>query len=189
MFNERKPGVFFDKDGVLEIPEYRDGRDWAIKDPDRMTLYHDVETVNEIKKRGYLVFVITNQPDIALGKIAEATKEELKHKFKSLLIEKSIFFDEVMYCHHHPDSINPNYSKECECRKPKPGMILALAQKWHVDLSLSFVIGDTWKDIEAGKSASCTTILIDRPWTHKDKCAPDYIVNSLGQTLDIIKSQ
>jgi D-glycero-D-manno-heptose 1,7-bisphosphate phosphatase len=127
---EQKPGIFFDKDGVLEIPEYKDGRDWAMKNPEQMQLYDNVDTVTKLQQQGFRIFVITNQPDIALGNITEETKEELKRRFKSLLHKRRVRFDEIMYCHHHEKSINPNYPADCNCRKPKPGMIFALAKKW-----------------------------------------------------------
>ncbi len=184
-----RKAIFFDRDGVLTVPDYnlKEKKDYAVRDASRLRLYRNcADVVNQVRKFGYLTFVFSNQPDIALGKIDEKTKTELESKFLTLIESKSILFEEIKYCHHHENSINKNYPKLCSCRKPKPGMLLKLSKKWNIDLKNSYAIGDTWKDILAGKKSGCKTILICKQWSHLEKCLPDYKVKNLREILDII---
>lgn len=125
--------------------------------------------------------MITNQPVIARG---EVTREELQiihNKMETLLGEHGAYLDAIYYCPHHPDKgfegEVPELKFECECRKPKPGLILKAAKDFNIDLSKSWMIGDGSNDVGAGKNAGCKTALIDE--SGSQDYGQDVIVNSL----------
>ena len=187
-----KSAVFFDRDGVITIPQYdsNSNKGYAARRPTDLKLYSNCgNIIRKIRSTGFLTFIISNQPDIALNKIKQSTKIKLEKTFQSLLATNQIKFEEIKYCNHHEQSINPNYSRYCSCRKPKPGMIFELAEKWSLDLGSSFIIGDTWRDIEAGRKAGCKTILVKRPWSLEKNCEPTFTVDNLQNALDIIQPQ
>lgn len=181
--------VFFDRDGTL-IPtaNYEKAIDVAPRRPEDLKLFPETaEVVNQLRRNGFLIIIVSNQPDIALGKINETTKESLEKRFEELLRENEINIDAIYYCHDHPDGINPDYPKECDCRKPKTGMVFAAVEKFSIDLKKSWVVGDRDKDINMGKAAGCKTVLIKKLWSKAENCSPDFIVNNLSEVVDIIK--
>jgi D-glycero-D-manno-heptose 1,7-bisphosphate phosphatase len=148
--------VFLDRDGVLN------------KDPphfahrlDQLELIHRSGTaVKLLNELGYLVIIISNQSGVARGYY---TEKEVSIFNNALLIKIQEFggmVDDVYYCPHHPDAIVEKYKIDCQCRKPRPGMLLRAAKEHHIDLQKSYVIGDKLSDIEAGKNAGCQTILV-----------------------------
>ena len=149
-----RPAVFFDRDGVLnrdkgyvhrrEDFEWLDGTKSAIK------------TLND---RGYLVFVITNQSGIAYGYYGEAAVENLHRWMKEDLAAFGARIDGFYYCPHHPDGAEPAYAIVCDCRKPKPGLLLAAMRDWNIDGERSFLIGDKESDIKAAEAAGVRGIL------------------------------
>lgn len=181
----KKKAVFFDRDGSLTNTFVIDNKPYAPTRPEDLELLPETpEILNRLHDANHLIIVVSNQPDIALGKIDEPTRLAIEKKFVDLIEQKGVHIDEIFYCHHHPDSINPEYPKECGCRKPKPRMIIKAAEKFGIDLSKSWVIGDTDKDINAGKSAGCRTILIQR--SYSGNCEPDFSVQNLSQCVDIV---
>lgn len=112
-----------------------------------------------LNDHGYLVIVVTNQPVIARGEVSIEELEEIHNKMETLLGEKGAYVDAVYYCPHHPDKgfegERPEYKIECDCRKPKPGMLLKAAEEYHIDLAQSWMVGDSKNDVEAGKAAGC----------------------------------
>lgn len=183
------PAVFLDRDGVLNEVEV----DWSIpksfapKDPEKLKLYNGVgPALKKIKGQGFIVVVVSNQPDIALGKIDESTKRKLEERFVKLISQHQVPVDGIYYCNHHPSSTNSSYRAKCECRKPKTGMFTTAADEYGIDLGKSWMIGDTWSDIGAGESAGCRTILIAKPWSEENKCTPDFKVSNLYEAVDLI---
>ena len=130
-----------------------------------LNLFHDL---------GFLNIVVTNQPDIARCLMSEQILNWMHN-----LIKLKLAVDDIFVC-THDDSDN------CLCRKPKPGMILDASAKWGIDPASSFFIGDTWKDIHAGRAAGCATILIEYPYNKG--LVSDYRVKSLLDVIDIIKT-
>lgn len=187
----KRKAVFFDRDGI--ITENVDGE--AARDPDDLRIIPDIIPVIKIaKKYGFLVIVVSNQPDIALGKITLKTKEDLEKKFLELLRSKQLVFDKIYYCNHHPKSILPQYAIECDCKKPKPGMILKACKEFNIDLSGSYILGDRASDIRAGEDAGVTTILYDPDKTQGHylldlNVTPDYTIKTLGEAGKIICKQ
>lgn len=135
-----------------------------------------------LNDNGYKVIIITNQPGVARGYFTEETLIEITEYIRESLAKEGARIDETYYCPHHPEGIIKEYVKDCDCRKPKPGMILSAARDLDIDLKGSFVIGDRDIDVEAGKRAGCRTILLTsedppdntkEPATIADHVAPD----------------
>jgi D-glycero-D-manno-heptose 1,7-bisphosphate phosphatase len=148
--------IFIDKDGTLieDIP-YN-------VDPSRVKLQAEtIEGLKRLKRDGFLLIVVSNQSGIARGYFAPEAIVNVRLKIEEILGQSDIKLDDLYFCPHHPEGSVTEYSIECNCRKPQPGMILKAAEKFNVDLSRSWMIGDILHDIEAGNQAGCRTILID----------------------------
>jgi D,D-heptose 1,7-bisphosphate phosphatase len=158
---QKQKAIFLDRDGVINkhIGFLRKSEEFEL-------IPSVAEAVKAINKSGYLAIVVTNQPVIARG---ECTWEELQRihdKMETELGKKGAFLDGIYICPHHKDKgfegEHPEYKFDCECRKPKPGLLLQAAKDFNIDMSQSFMIGDSSSDIEAGKNAGCKdSILID----------------------------
>jgi len=185
--------VFLDRDGVINELYYDDNQ--GVIDspfhPDQFVLFPKVaEAINEFHKLGYLVIVISNQPGIAKKHFTEQTFEAIKKKMHDELKKHGTYMDAEYYCFHHPDAKLDKYKKICDCRKPKPGMILQAAKDHNIDLSASWMIGDSNVDIQAGKSIGCKTIFIGTKKTYiweKMVVEPDFIAPSLYEASVVIK--
>jgi D-glycero-D-manno-heptose 1,7-bisphosphate phosphatase len=176
MSGPARRAVFLDRDGVLNEPLRRDGRSVSPRRPEDFRVVPGVDAaLRRLRARGLLVFVVTNQPDVARGHLDPAHLAEM-----SAILRRSVAVDEIAVCPHDD-------ADHCGCRKPKPGMVLALAHKWGVDLSGSFMIGDSWKDVEAGRRAGCRTILVEGH--DRVNCLPDRTVSSLGEAVAIIETE
>ncbi|MCR4334651.1 MAG: HAD-IIIA family hydrolase [Patescibacteria group bacterium] len=145
--------VFFDRDGVILKTIIRNGKPtpaYSKKEFDEKGgfLPNVVEAIETVKKLGYLAILATNQPDIKYGNISQEDFDYVQSKVAKLP------FDDIFICFHHPN-------ENCDCRKPKPGMLLSASRKWNIDLSKSFFLGDTENDTEASKLAGCKSILME----------------------------
>ena len=132
------------------------------------------EALQKLHDANYLLVVVTNQPDVARG-IAKKEDVELMNDFLS----SKLPLDDFKTCYH--DS-----GDKCRCRKPLPGALLEAAQEHNIDLSKSFMVGDRWRDIEAGASAGCKTFFINYRYAEQKPDAPDFIVSSLLEAKKII---
>lgn len=142
--------VFLDRDGVLNKAIVRNGKASSPKSTEEFVLTDGaVEAVAALRNAGFKVLVVTNQPDIARG---ELNRTDLDWMTEKILSETKV--DEVLVCPHDDHHA-------CTCRKPQPGMLLESAKKWNIVLAQSYMIGDSWKDMEAGKRAGCTCLLIN----------------------------
>lgn len=141
------------------------------------------EAIKKINESGYLAIVVTNQPVIARGEVSFEELESIHNKMETLLGEKGAYINGIYFCPHHPDKgfagERIEYKINCECRKPKPGMLLQAAGDFNIDLSSSWMVGDGRNDIEAGKSAGCKTILIGN-----EEFGQSVSVNSLKEFVD-----
>ena len=156
--NKRK-AIYIDRDGVINQER------GIISDIENFELIEGVsEAIRKINKSGYLVIIITNQPVIARGELTVDGLEEIHNKMETLLGHDGAYVDDIFYCPHHPDAGYDGEVKslkfDCDCRKPKAGMIIKAAKKYNIDLSNSWMVGDQYKDIEAGKNAGCKTAYI-----------------------------
>jgi D-glycero-D-manno-heptose 1,7-bisphosphate phosphatase len=164
----RRRAIFLDRDGVLNAAIVRDGRPYPPGSPAEMRLLPGVqEACAELKSSGFLLIVITNQPDISRGKISAGEVDEINAALKARLA-----VDEICVCPHDD-------ADACACRKPKPGLLIAAAQRWNIDLASSFMVGDRWRDIEAGHAAGCRTVFIDYGYSERRPVAPDIVTGTL----------
>jgi len=174
----KQQAVFLDRDGVLNHTEVRDGKPHApTRFEDFDILPGTLEALSALKKIGFTLAVVTNQPDVGNGKVEKKIVEQMNTELLSKLP-----IDIVKICYHAQ-------TDGCDCRKPKPGMIVEAAADLHADVSNSYMIGDRWSDISAGKAAGCTTVFIDNNYAEKIVDQPDVIVSSLTAAVDTIISQ
>jgi len=157
--------VFLDRDGVINEIIYH--KEMGILDSpsnaDEIKLFPNVgKAINNFKKLGYKVIIVSNQPGIAKDKFDMKGFEKMKEKFHSELEKQGAEVDAEYYCLHHPEGVNKEYTGVCDCRKPKPGMILQAAKEHDIDLSESWMIGDGVTDMQAGQKAGVKTIFIGR---------------------------
>jgi len=180
--------VFIDKDGTL-IPNIPYN-----VNPDRITIDNEiVEGLRLLKKENFLLIVISNQSGIAKGYFEERDLEAVWNKISALLQKHRLNIDAFYYCPHEPGGIVERYSIECNCRKPLPGMILKAASELKIDLTQSWMIGDILNDVEAGKRAGCSTILIDNgnetEWKMTEARTPDFIATNFLEAASRIKME
>lgn len=144
-----RTAVFLDRDGILNELVERDGRPVSPRFPaDFRIRCGAADAVHALRRAGLPVFVVTNQPDVARGHLTAAALDAM-----SALLRAAVPIDDLAVCPH--DDVDG-----CGCRKPKPGMLLELAKRWNVDLEGSYMVGDSWRDVEAGRAAGCRTILV-----------------------------
>nr|WP_300787098.1 HAD-IIIA family hydrolase [uncultured Acetatifactor sp.] len=156
----RQKAVFLDRDGTLNKHV------GFLTDIDDLELAEGAaEAVWKINASGYLAIVVTNQPVIARGEVSLDGLAEMHDKLETLLGQEGAYVDAIYYCPHHPDSgfagERPEYKVECNCRKPRPGMLLQAAKDYNIDLTESWMVGDGESDMKAGQAAGCRTMLLD----------------------------
>lgn len=185
--------VFLDRDGVINSYVYNSnfGTVDSPRNPEEFELFPGVsDAIASFHNMGMLIFVVSNQPGIAKGKFSE---ELLRATTNKMMDACGGMIDAVYYCLHHPNVLHPLYGRECECRKPRPGLLLQAAAEWEIDLSRSVMIGDRLTDVMAGKGAGTHTILIGDgksylyEATEPHRAIPDFIVASLVDTVPIVK--
>jgi D-glycero-D-manno-heptose 1,7-bisphosphate phosphatase len=167
-----RPAVFLDRDGVLNETVVVDGTPHPPASPSGLRVIPSaVEACRELHDAGYVLVVVTNQPDVARGTETMAGVEAL-----NAAVAAEMPIDEFVICpHDDPDN--------CDCRKPLPGMLLDAASRLGLDLEHSFMVGDRWRDIEAGRRAGCTTVFLDRGYTEKKPEDPDIVVHELVEAV------
>ncbi len=170
-----KRGVFLDRDGVINRVLLRDGRPHPPASLLELELLGGVpEAIQALRQAGFRIIVVTNQPDVATGVQSRETVEAM-HAY---LLER-IEVDAIKVCFHVERD-------HCACRKPKPGMLLQAAEEWDLDLKRSYMIGDRWRDIEAGCAAGCKTILVGSGYAEKAAEDPNAVVDSLREASRMI---
>jgi len=163
-----KKAVFLDRDGVLNRTHVRDGKPYPPNSLDETEILPGVEDACRLlKNAGFMLVCVTNQPDIARG---DQSFEVVK-KINQTLKEK-LHLDDVRVCPH-------DTSDGCDCRKPKPGHLLDAARDFDIDLTSSIMVGDRWRDIEAGQNAGCRTVFIDYGYDEQQPLDPDHVCNNL----------
>ncbi|KQV48978.1 HAD-IIIA family hydrolase [Massilia sp. Root335] len=148
--------VFLDKDGTLvdDLPHN--------VEPAHIVLCRGAGPALRLMARlGYRLFVVTNQPGIAFGRLAAAAMDGVRARLRELLLDEELALDGFYYCPHHPEGTVAPWAAECHCRKPLPGLLLKAAHEHGIDLRASWMVGDILHDVEAGNRAGCRTILID----------------------------
>jgi D,D-heptose 1,7-bisphosphate phosphatase len=176
--NQFNKAVFIDKDGTLirDVPYNVDPQKIVLEDG-------AVEALASLYQHDYMIIIVSNQSGIARGYFSPEQFEASKQALLLLLAEQGIYIDDFYYCPHHPEGNIEEYSVECLCRKPKPGMLLQAIDEHNIDVARSWMIGDILNDVEAGHKAGCRSILIDNgnetEWILNDTRTPDYTAKNL----------
>jgi D-glycero-D-manno-heptose 1,7-bisphosphate phosphatase len=166
-----QPAVFLDRDGLLNRAFLQaDGKSHPPASPQELEILPGVrEVCQSLRRAGFLLIVVTNQPDVARGtqrrEVVEAINMELRRQLP---------LDDIRVCYH-------DTADNCLCRKPKPGMLLEVASIWDIDVHKSFLIGDRWTDVEAGRRAGCKTVLVSADLSEARRCQPDFQTDSLRE--------
>ena len=170
----KQKAIFLDRDGTIN--KYVG----FLRNIDEFELIDGVtEAIRKINESGYLAIVVTNQPVIARGEVTSEELDEIHKKMETLLGAEGAYVDAIYYCPHHPhkgyEGEIPELKIDCDCRKPKPGMLLRAAQDFNIDLSQSWMIGDGDNDVKAGKAAGCNTVLIGKDEFQQDITVPSLL--------------
>lgn len=167
--------VFLDRDGIINDTVFRDGVPASPRTLEEFRYASGVAAaLQQLSSAGFRLFVVSNQPDVARGLLTAEVLARIGDR-----IRQDLPIDAVVVCPH-------DEADACACRKPSPGMILEIAEREHLALSRSYMIGDMWKDVEAGRRAGCLTILIQRPYSGDAKA--DYIASTLAEAAQMILS-
>ena len=170
-----RQAVFLDRDGVINRALVREGKPYPPANLSDMEILPGVSAaLTLLHEAGFTLIVVTNQPDVARGTTPKAVVEEINNYLAGCLP-----IDEFRTCYH--DS-----GDNCDCRKPLPGALLAAAKQHDIDLCKSYMIGDRWRDAEAGQRAGCQTIFIDYGYAEKQPESVNYRVGSLTEATQII---
>lgn len=171
--------VFLDRDGVLNLAVIRNGQPFP---PDRaqdFELYDDVAVGCErLKTANFLLVVITNQPDVGRGTQAREAVEAMHSKLRAAIPS----LDRIEVCYHAGE----RYGQSCDCRKPRPGMILRAAAKLNIDPKKSYVIGDRWRDVDCARATGCRAIFIQRGYKENLHEAPDFTVANFNDAVNAV---
>ena len=170
--------VFLDRDGVLNRSIVRDGRPYPPESVAEMEILPEVgDALASLRSAGFLNIVVTNQPDVSTGKQRPEIVEAMHRRLRNELA-----LDDIKVCYHSDGD-------GCECRKPKPGMLLQAAREFGIDLEQSFMVGDRWRDVAAGHAAGCTTFFIDYGYREKRPEPPYLAVKSLAEASSRILAE
>lgn len=167
--------VFLDRDGVINKPIIINKKPYSPRKIQEFIFTNDIKyLINKVVDYGYKVIVITNQPDIATGELSQS----LLNHFHQQITNK-LLVDDIFVCKHQS-------SDNCNCRKPKPGLILKAALKHKINLRKSYFIGDRWKDIDAANKVECHSIFIDYGYREKLKTMPKNCVSNVDEAFGVI---
>lgn len=167
--------VFFDRDGVLNAALVRERKPYPPRSVDDLEIDTDAEAVvARLRQRSFESIVFTNQPDVARGALQRSDVETIHRRLGA-----RVAIDAFYVCYHDD-------ADACACRKPEPGMLLSASTDRGIDLRRSYVVGDRWRDIEAGRRAGCRTIWIDRNYDERPPDKPDCRVSSLLEAYEWI---
>ena len=174
--------IFLDRDGVIvEDTGY-------ISSPGELILFPDVIPVLKKLQHFFRLLVVTNQSGVARGYFTEEDLFAIHERVIHMLAINGVGLDAIYYCPHHPQVGNDEYRIECDCRKPKPGLLQLAKEEFNIELDKSFLIGDKDIDIQAGRAIGIKTIRIDRNDSEpKDESGADYIINTFSEVSSIIR--
>ena len=171
----KRRAVFLDRDGVLNRAVIHDGKPYPPQSLEELEIMPGVvEALQRLKEAGFVLVVVSNQPDVPRGTTPKATVEAI-----NAYLAERLPIDRFIMCFH--DSID-----ECDCRKPKPGMLFAGAREFNIDLASSYMVGDRWRDVVAGKDAGCKTIYVDCGYNEQRPNFYDFRVSSMQEAASIV---
>ena len=177
---EMRRAVFLDRDGVINRALERDSKPFAPSSLDEFEILPEVPAAcAKLKAAGFLLVVATNQPDVGRGTIKLELVEAIHAEMR-----RQLPIDRVEVCYHPGQG-----QSDCDCRKPKPGMLLRAARELGIDLAQSWMVGDRWRDVDCGHAAGCRTIFIDRGYAEELRQKPDFSAGNLAEAADIILHQ
>jgi D-glycero-D-manno-heptose 1,7-bisphosphate phosphatase len=180
--------IFLDRDDtIIEDSGY-------INNPEQVKIIPGAAgALIDLRKMGYKIIIVSNQSGIARGIITEQAIAQIHERLKQLLAEQNAYLDRIYYCPYHPDGVIQKFRKDSDWRKPKPGMLLTAAREMNVDLAGSWMVGNDYGDVAAGKSAGCRTILIkshtNRPIKQLDDPDADFEAINLKEAVNIVKRE
>ena len=175
--SEPARAVFLDRDGVINRALERDGLPYPPTNLSEFEILPDVPAAcAKLKQAGFLLVVVTNQPDVGRGTLAQSVVETIHARMTTQLP-----IDRVKVCYHPGQG-----QSDCDCRKPRPGMLLRAAKELGIALAQSWMVGDRWRDIDCGHAAGCRTIFIDHGYAEELRQKPDFSAGNLAQAADII---
>jgi D-glycero-D-manno-heptose 1,7-bisphosphate phosphatase len=177
--------VFLDKDGTL-IPDVPYN-----VDVEQITLQKNILAgLAKLQAKGYKLIIISNQAGVAKGYFTEEKLAHVSDKMRDLFNANGLKLDGFYYCPHHPKGVIIGYNIDCNCRKPKPGMLLRAARDHNIDLEASWMIGDILNDVEAGNRAGCKTILVDNgnetEWIEGEYRKPTVLCKTIDDAADSV---
>ena len=171
-----KAAVFLDRDGVLNEAIIVEGKPYPPKNIQELVIKPDAyAALKKLKEAGFYLFVVTNQPDVARGTTSMAEVESLNNALQKALP----MIDKIYTCFH-------DNKDHCDCRKPLPGLFFQAQKEFDIDLAKSVMIGDRWRDIEAGRAAGCKNIWLDFGYDEKKPEMFDFVTQSLNDATDFI---
>lgn len=191
-----RPAIFLDRDGVINSYVYNEefGTVDSPSNPDQFVLMEGVaDAIARLNRLDMPLIVISNQPGIAKRKFTSDLLSAMTYNMVTAIEAHGGHLDGIYYCLHHPDAAEPAYRMNCDCRKPKPGLLRKAAEEMNIDLPRSFMIGDGIQDIQAGAAVGSTTIFISSRKCYvcdelaRQNVRPDYIVPSLADAAVLIE--
>lgn len=183
--------VFLDRDGVINelIFNPKTGEYESPLSEDELKIGPEVFlNFKKLQKAGFLLFVVSNQPNYAKGKASLESLYKINELLSKQMADNGVEFNGYFYCYHHPLGIVKEYSGECLCRKPKPYYLLEAKKNYNINMKQSWFVGDQDSDVECGQAAGVKTILINEKHSIKKRSnsVPDYKVADLGEAVEII---
>jgi D-glycero-D-manno-heptose 1,7-bisphosphate phosphatase len=168
--------IFLDRDGIINQSLVRDGKPYPPSDMSEFNLVLGInEALASLKARGYWLLVVTNQPDVARGTANLATIDAFHER-----ILRELPIDKIYVCTHDDKD-------DCPCRKPRPGLLLKGAEEFRIDLAQSYMVGDRWRDVDAGNAAGCATVFVNYSYDESLKTKPTHTVQNVRELLSVIK--
>ncbi|MEG3110053.1 MULTISPECIES: D-glycero-beta-D-manno-heptose 1,7-bisphosphate 7-phosphatase [Pantoea] len=180
------PAIFLDRDGTLNVDH------GYVHEIDNFQFIDGtIEALQELKKMGFALVVVTNQSGIARGMFTEDQFMTLTEWMDWSLADRDVDLDGIYFCPHHPEGSVEAYRQQCDCRKPQPGMLLSAQEELDIDMASSYIVGDKVEDMLAGQAAGVGTKVLVRtgkPVTAEGEAAADWVINSLADLAERIKS-
>jgi len=175
-----KRAVFLDRDGVINRALEREAKPYPPTSLEEFEILPEVPAaLAKLKAAGFILVVATNQPDVGRGTLKREAVEEIHAEMR-----RRLPLDGVEVCYHPGQGLS-----DCDCRKPRPGMLLHAASELNIDLTRSWMVGDRWRDVDCGHAAGCRTIFIDRGYAEELKQQPDFRVKNLLEAAEIILAE